>query len=80
MCFVKIFVYDLFVLILDEFVSGLDLWVCVEVKVLFKEFCCMGKMIFIFSYIFIEFVDCCILIGIIECGEMLMYGLIVDVY
>lgn len=64
----KILVYDLLVLIFDEFVSGLDFWVRVEVKALFKELWCMGKTILIFSHIFIELVDCCTSIGIIERG------------
>ena len=80
LCLAKTLVHDPPVLILDEPASGLDPRARIEVKALLKELQRMGKTILISSHILTELADCCTSIGIIERGELLMYGPIQDVY
>lgn len=80
LCLAKTLVHDPPVLILDEPASGLDPRARVEVKALLKELRRMGKTILISSHILTELADCCTSIGIIERGQLLMYGTIEDVY
>jgi ABC-2 type transport system ATP-binding protein len=80
LCMAKTLVHDPPVLILDEPTSGLDPRARIEVKALFKELKRMGKTILISSHILSELADCCTSIGIIERGQLLMYGPIDDVY
>jgi ABC-2 type transport system ATP-binding protein len=80
LCLAKTLVHDPPVLILDEPASGLDPRARVEVKALLKELRRMGKTILISSHILTELADCCTSIGIIERGQLLMYGPIGDVY
>jgi len=80
LCMAKTLVHDPPVLILDEPTSGLDPRARIEVKALFKELKRMGKTILISSHILSELADCCTSIGIIERGQLLMYGTIEDVY
>jgi ABC-2 type transport system ATP-binding protein len=80
LCMAKTLVHDPPVLILDEPTSGLDPRARIEVKALFKELKRMGKTILISSHILSELADCCTSIGIIERGQLLMYGPIEDVY
>ena len=80
LCLAKTLVHDPPVLILDEPSSGLDPRARLEVKALLKELRRMGKTILISSHILTELADCCTSIGIIERGELLMYGPIDEVY
>jgi ABC-2 type transport system ATP-binding protein len=80
LCLAKTLVHDPPVLILDEPASGLDPRARLEVKALLKELRKMGKTILISSHILTELADCCTSIGIIERGQLLMHGLIEDVY
>src|SRR5437762_8136375 len=80
LCMAKTLVHDPPVLILDEPTSGLDPRSRIVVKALFKELKRMGKTILISSHILSELADCCTSIGIIERGQLLMYGPIDDVY
>jgi ABC-2 type transport system ATP-binding protein len=80
LCLAKTLVHDPPVLILDEPTSGLDPRARIEVKALLKELRKMGKTILISSHILSELADCCTSIGIIERGQLLMYGTIDSVY
>lgn len=80
LCLAKTLVHDPPVLILDEPASGLDPRARLEVKALLKELRQMGKTILISSHILTELADCCISIGIIERGRLLMHGPIDEVY
>lgn len=80
LCLAKTLVHDPPVLILDEPASGLDPRARIEVKALLKELRKMGKTILISSHILTELADCCTSIGIIERGQLLMYGPIDSVY
>ncbi|MBI2823176.1 MAG: ABC transporter ATP-binding protein [Planctomycetia bacterium] len=80
LCLAKTLVHDPPVLILDEPSSGLDPRARLEVKALLRELRRMGKTILISSHILTELADCCTSIGIIERGQLLMYGPIDDVY
>jgi ABC-2 type transport system ATP-binding protein len=80
LCLAKTLVHDPPVLILDEPSSGLDPRARLEVKALLKELRAMGKTILISSHILTELADCCTSIGIIERGQLLLYGPIETVY
>src|SRR5207253_9754312 len=80
LCMAKTLVRDPPVLVLDEPTSRLDPRARIEVKALFKELKRMGKTIRISSHILSELADCCTSIGIIELGQLLMYGPIDEVY
>lgn len=64
--------YDFEFLILDEFINGFDLIGIVEVCFFICEFCDIkGKIILIFSYIFLEIFLLVDDIGIIDYGVLL---------
>jgi ABC-2 type transport system ATP-binding protein len=67
------------VLLLDEPASGLDPRARIEMRGLLKELRTMGKTILVSSHILPELADICNKIGIIEQGELLVNGAVVDV-
>ncbi len=80
LCLAKTLVHDPPVLILDEPTSGLDPRARIDVKALLKELRRMGKTILISSHILTELADCCTSIGIIERGQLLLHGPMMEVY
>src|SRR5262249_7568412 len=67
------------VLLLDEPASGLDPRARIEMRALLKELRSMGKTILVSSHILPELADICNKIGIIEQGQLIVNGDVVDV-
>lgn len=74
LCLAKTLLHDPAVLLLDEPASGLDPRARIEIKELLKELRTMGKTILVSSHILPELADFCNKIGIIERGELLLFG------
>lgn len=74
LCLAKTLVHDPKVLLLDEPASGLDPRARVELKELLKELRAMGKTILISSHILPELADFCNKIGIVEKGNLVLFG------
>jgi ABC-2 type transport system ATP-binding protein len=75
----RVLLHDPEVLLLDEPASGLDPRARIEMRALLKELRRMGKTILVSSHILPELADICNKIGIIERGELLVNGAVVDV-
>jgi ABC-2 type transport system ATP-binding protein len=74
LCLAKTLVHDPKLLLLDEPASGLDPRARVELKELLKELRNMGKTILVSSHILPELADFCNKIGIVEKGNLLLFG------
>ncbi|OPZ81556.1 MAG: putative ABC transporter ATP-binding protein YbhF [bacterium ADurb.Bin429] len=74
LCLAKTLVHDPKLLLLDEPASGLDPRARVELRELLKELRNMGKTILVSSHILPELADFCNKIGIIEKGNLLLFG------
>jgi len=74
LCLAKTLVHDPKLLLLDEPASGLDPRARIEIKELLKELRRLGKTILISSHILPELADMCNKIGIIEQGELIVWG------
>ncbi len=79
LCLAKTLVHDPQVLLLDEPASGLDPRARIELRELLKELRKMGKTILISSHILTELADFCNTIGIIERGNLLYAGDIMEI-
>src|SRR6266446_4377913 len=79
LCLAKTLVHDPKVLLLDEPASGLDPRARIEIKELLKELKSMGKTIMISSHILPELADFCNKIGIIEQGELIVSGDVMEI-
>lgn len=79
LCLAKTLVHDPKLLILDEPASGLDPRARFELKELLKELRNMGKTIVISSHILPELSDFCNKIGIVERGELKLFGAVDDI-
>src|SRR5512135_2041980 len=75
----RVLVHDPKVLLLDEPAGNLDPRARIEMRELLKELRRMGKTILISSHILPELADLCNTVGIIEQGELLYSGPVVDV-
>ena len=74
LCLAKTLVHDPKLLLLDEPASGLDPRARIELKELLKELRAMGKTILISSHILPELADFCNKIGIMERGNLMLFG------
>jgi ABC-2 type transport system ATP-binding protein len=74
LCLAKSLVHDPQLLLLDEPASGLDPRARIEIKELIRELGAMGKIVLVSSHILPELADFCNKIGIIEKGELLVWG------
>jgi len=74
LCLAKTLVHDPKLLLLDEPASGLDPRARIELKELLKELRNMGKTILVSSHILPELADFCNKVGIIEKGNLLLFG------
>jgi ABC-2 type transport system ATP-binding protein len=74
LCLAKSLVHDPALLLLDEPASGLDPRARIEIKELIRELGAMGKIVLVSSHILPELADFCNKIGIIEKGELLVWG------
>ena len=74
LCLAKSLVHDPLLLLLDEPASGLDPRARIEIKELIRELGAMGKIVLVSSHILPELADFCNKIGIIEKGELLVWG------
>ncbi len=74
LCLAKTLVHDPKLLLLDEPASGLDPRARIELKELLKELRNMGKTILVSSHILPELADFCNKIGIVEKGNLLLFG------
>ncbi|MGC8667081.1 MAG: ABC transporter ATP-binding protein [Chthonomonadales bacterium] len=79
LCLAKTLIHDPAVLLLDEPASGLDPRARIEIKELLKELRNMGKTILVSSHILPELADFCNKIGIIERGELLLFGAVDEI-
>jgi ABC-2 type transport system ATP-binding protein len=74
LCLAKTLVHDPKLLLLDEPASGLDPRARVELKELLKELQKMGQTILVASHILPELADFCNKVGIVERGNLLLFG------
>jgi ABC-2 type transport system ATP-binding protein len=74
LCLAKTLVHDPKLLLLDEPASGLDPRARVELRELLKELRNMGKTILVSSHILPELADFCNKVGIVEKGNLLLFG------
>ncbi len=79
LCLAKSLVHDPLLLLLDEPASGLDPRARVEIKELIRELGAMGKIVLVSSHILPELADFCNKIGIIEKGELLVWGAVDEI-
>ncbi|MER3403640.1 MAG: ABC transporter ATP-binding protein [Armatimonadota bacterium] len=79
LCLAKSLVHDPILLLLDEPASGLDPRARIEIKELIRELGAMGKIVLVSSHILPELADFCNKIGIIEKGELLVWGAVDDI-
>lgn len=79
LCLAKTLVHDPKLLLLDEPASGLDPRARIELKELLKELRNMGKTILISSHILPELADFCNKIGIVEKGNLILFGNVDDI-
>ena len=76
----RILLHDPQLLLLDEPASGLDPRARIVLRELLKELQRMGKTILISSHILHELAQFCTRIGIIEAGQMVAEGSLLDIY
>ena len=76
----RILLHDPQLLLLDEPASGLDPRARIELRELLKELQRMGKTILVSSHILHELSQFCTRIGIIEAGQLVAEGSLVDIY
>jgi ABC-2 type transport system ATP-binding protein len=76
----RILLHDPQLLLLDEPASGLDPRARIELRELLKELQRMGKTILVSSHILHELSQFCTRIGIIEGGQLVAEGSLVDIY
>jgi ABC-2 type transport system ATP-binding protein len=74
----RVLLHDPKVLLLDEPASGLDPRARIEIRELLKELHRMGKTILISSHILPELADLCTAIGILERGELVYQGSVIE--
>ncbi|MCG3125466.1 MAG: Vitamin B12 import ATP-binding protein BtuD [Phycisphaerae bacterium] len=74
----RVLLHDPKLLLLDEPASGLDPRARIEIRELLKELRRMGKTILISSHILPELADLCTSIGILEQGQLIYQGSVVD--
>lgn len=79
LCLAKTLLHDPLLLLLDEPAAGLDPRARAELKELLKEIGAMGKIVIVSSHILPELADFCNKIGIIEKGELLLWGEVNDI-
>lgn len=79
LCLAKTLLHDPLLLLLDEPASGLDPRARAELKELLREIGAMGKIVIVSSHILPELSDFCNKIGIIEKGELLLWGDVEDI-
>jgi ABC-2 type transport system ATP-binding protein len=75
----RVLLHDPRVLLLDEPASGLDPRARIEIRELLKELRRMGKTIVISSHILHELSELCNTVGVIEQGELLFSGSVVEI-
>src|ERR671916_1403489 len=75
----RVLLHEPQVLLLDEPASGLDPRARIEMRTLLKELRALGKTIMVSSHILPELADICNKIGMIERGELVVNGAVVDV-
>src|SRR6201996_6778049 len=75
----RVLVHDPKLLLLDEPAGNLDPRARIEMRELLKEIRRMGKTILISSHILPELADLCNKVGIIEQGELIYSGPVVDI-
>jgi len=76
----RVLLHDPQLLLLDEPASGLDPRARIELRELLKELQRMGKTILVSSHILHELSQFCTRIGIIEAGQMVAEGSLLDIY
>ena len=76
----RILLHDPQLLLLDEPASGLDPRARIELRELLKELRRMGKTILVSSHILHELSQLCTRIGIIEAGQLVAEGSLVEIY
>ena len=76
----RVLLHDPQLLLLDEPASGLDPRARIELRELLKELQRMGKTILISSHILHELSQFCTRIGIIEAGQLVAEGSLMDIY
>lgn len=76
----RVLLHDPQLLLLDEPASGLDPRARIELRELLKELQRMGKTILVSSHILHELSQFCSRIGIIEGGQMVAHGSLMDIY
>ena len=74
----RVLVHDPPILLLDEPASGLDPRARIEIREMLKELQRLGKTIMVSSHILSELGEFCNKLGIIERGELLVFGTIDD--
>lgn len=79
LCLAKTFLHDPLLLLLDEPASGLDPRARTELKEILREIGEMGKIVIVSSHILPELSDFCNKIGIIEKGDLLLWGDVDDI-
>ena len=75
----RVLLHDPKVLLMDEPASGLDPRARIEMRELLKELRRMGKTILISSHILPELAELCNVVGIIERGQLLFSGTVVEI-
>lgn len=76
----RVLLHDPDLLLLDEPASGLDPRARIEMRELLKELQKMGKTIIVSSHILHELAQFCTHIGIVERGQMVANGSLVEIY
>ncbi len=76
----RVLLHDPQLLLLDEPASGLDPRARIELRELLKELQRMGKTILVSSHILHELSQFCTRIGIIEAGQLVAEGSLMDIY
>jgi ABC-2 type transport system ATP-binding protein len=76
----RVLLHDPQLLLLDEPASGLDPRARIELRELLKELQRMGKTVLVSSHILHELSQLCTRIGIIEAGQLVAEGSLVDIY
>jgi len=76
----RILLHDPQLLLLDEPASGLDPRARIELRELLKELQRLGKTILVSSHILHELSQFCTRIGIIEAGQLVAEGSLMDIY
>lgn len=79
LCLARSLIHDPKVLILDEPASGLDPRARVEMREILKELKTMGKTIIISSHILPELSEMCDEIGVIDHGQLVATGSVVEI-